>query len=159
MVLNEPATDASPAADVEVGDVLAGTTRTTGLAQWTRFAAVNDEFVDIHMDDEAGRRAGLPGAIGMGLLQVAYLHNTIRDWLGGRGRILLFSCRFTSPNLKGQTVSTGGRVLAVVQRNGRTEADLEVWTVDENGTTLVPGTCTVALEPVGGSPGPGIDQQ
>jgi len=40
------------------------------------------------MDDEAGRAAGHPTAIGMGNLQWAYLHNLLRGWLGGRGRIV-----------------------------------------------------------------------
>ena len=35
--------------------------RATGLHNWNRYAAVNSEFVDIHMDDEAGQAAGYPG--------------------------------------------------------------------------------------------------
>ena len=30
----------------------------TGLHHFNRYAAVNEEFVPIHMDDEAGREAG-----------------------------------------------------------------------------------------------------
>ena len=36
--------------------------RRTDFANWNRYAAVNEEFVAIHMDDEAGRAAGLPSA-------------------------------------------------------------------------------------------------
>jgi acyl dehydratase len=133
-------------ATVKEGDELPSFTRTTGLAAWNRFAAVNDEFVAIHMDDEAGKAAGLGGAIGMGLLQVAYLHNMVRDWVGDRGRIASFSCRFGSPNLKGQVVSARGKVTSVSGTNGRVEVGLEVWTEDEAGQRLAPGTCNVVLE-------------
>jgi acyl dehydratase len=132
---------------VREGDELPPFTRRAGFAEWNRFAAVNDEFVPIHMDDEAGRKAGLPSAIGMGLLQVAYLHNMIRDWLSGSGKILSFSCRFGAPSLKGDTVSAHGKVRAVTERDGRLEAELEIWTQNEAGERLAPGTCRVALDP------------
>ena len=71
-------------APVTVGEELPVFTRTTGFPVWNRFAAVNDEFVPIHMDDTAGQAAGMPGAFGMGNLQLAYLHNLVREWLGER---------------------------------------------------------------------------
>ena len=60
--------------------------RTTGLGSWNRYAAVNDEFIDIHMDRDAAKAAGLPDVIGMGNLRIAYLHNLLHDWLGRRRR-------------------------------------------------------------------------
>ena len=45
--------------------------RTPGFHHWNRYAAVNSEFVDHHMDDEAGRASGYPGAFGMGNLAFA----------------------------------------------------------------------------------------
>lgn len=130
---------------VTEGEELPRFVRTTGFAEWNRFAAVNCEFVPIHMDDEAGRAAGLPGAIGMGTLQIAYLHNMVRDWLAERGAITKFSCRFGAMNQKGQTVSACGKVVAVRPEPGGTQADLEIWTEDESGNKLAPGTCTVLL--------------
>ena len=49
--------------------------RTTGLANWNRFAAVNDEFIDIHLDDDSAKAVGMPGVFGMGNLRIAYLHS------------------------------------------------------------------------------------
>jgi hypothetical protein len=45
------------AAAAKVGDELPPFVRTTGFDNWNRYAAVNDEFVPIHMDDDAGRAA------------------------------------------------------------------------------------------------------
>lgn len=120
--------------------------RTTDLAVWNRYAAVNDEYVPIHMDDEAGRAAGLPGAIGMGNLQWAYLHNVVRQWIGDQGRIVKLACQFRNPNLRGQTVSAHGRVTKVERGPDGVDVDLEVWTQDQDGRKLAPGSCTVRLD-------------
>jgi acyl dehydratase len=118
--------------------------RNTGPANWNRFAAVNDEFVAIHMDDEAGRKAGATGAFGMGNLQWAYMHNMLRDWAGESGRIAAVSCQFRGLNLKDQIVSARGRVAGVRRDGEQLLVDLEVWTEVQDGTTLAKGTATVA---------------
>ena len=131
--------------DVQVGDELPVFQRATGFHNWNRYAAVNDEFVPIHMDDEAGRAAGYPTAFGMGNLQWSYLHNMLRSWAGDDGRILRLSCQFRAPNTKGQTVTAHGIVKAIRQDQGQRMVDLEVWTEDQHGAKMAPGTATVAL--------------
>lgn len=131
---------------IKVGDELPVFQRRTGLAEWNRYAAVNDEFVPIHMDDDAGRAAGFQGALGMGNLQIAYLHNLVRDWLGDRGRILTLSCRFNAPNLKDTIIRAGGHVTAVTPTENGVEIALDVWTADAAGNRLAPGACTVLID-------------
>ena len=128
-----------------VGDEIPTLTRETGLANWNRYAAVNDEFVPIHMDDEAGQAAGYPTAFGMGNLQWAYLHNVLRGWIGDDGRILRAACQFRAPNVKGQTVTAHGRIEAIREEGDRQLVDLSVWTVTGDGQQLAPGTATVSL--------------
>ena len=130
----------------QVGDELSPFARTTGFANWNRYAAVNDEFVPIHMDDEAGREAGYPTAFGMGNLQWAYLHNLVRDWLGDDGAILSLKCQFRAANTKGMTVTARGVVSAVRAEDGQRLADLEIWTEDDKGNKLAPGSATVRLD-------------
>jgi acyl dehydratase len=129
--------------DIKIGDVLPRFERETGFETWNRYAAVNDEFVSIHMDDAAGRAAGYPGAFGMGNLQWAYLHNLLRDWLAGHGTITRVACQFRSPNLQGQTVSACGVVDGVSESRDGTTVSLRVWTEDQTGTVLAPGTAEV----------------
>lgn len=127
--------------NVNVGDEIPTFTRATGFANWNRYAAVNDEFVPIHMDDEAGAAAGNGGAFGMGNLQWAYLHNMLRSWIGENGEILSIEVQFRSPNVKGQTVTAKGVVTAV-------EGDvisLDVWTEQQEGVKLAPGSAKVRL--------------
>ena len=138
-------------ATVTVGTEVPEYVRTTDLANWNRYAAVNDEFVPIHMDDEAGRAAGFPSAFGMGNLLWAYLHNMLRDWIeaefAGDGRIVSFDLSFRSPNLRGQTVAARGTVTAVREEAGQTLVDLDVAVVDRDTptTVLAPGKATISL--------------
>jgi acyl dehydratase len=133
----------------DVGEEIPALIRRTGFENWNRYAAANDEFVPIHMDDEAGQAAGYATAFGMGNLQWSYLHNVVREWMGEEGQILRLSCQFRGPNLKGQTVTGRGRVTAVRPGTDRTEVDLEVWTENQDGQPLAPGAATVSL-PSGG---------
>jgi acyl dehydratase len=138
-------------ATVTIGTEVPEYVRTTDLANWNRYAAVNDEFVPIHMDDEAGRAAGFPSAFGMGNLLWAYLHNMLRDWIetefAGDGRIVSVDLSFRSPNLRGQTVAARGTVTAVREEGGATIVDLDVAVVDRDApaTVLAPGKATIAV--------------
>jgi acyl dehydratase len=132
--------------NLAVGEELPVFTRQTGFANWNRYAAVNDEFVPIHMDDEAGKVAGNPGAFGMGNLQWSYLTAMLRDWMGGDGRIVSLACQFRSPNLKGQVVTARGKITGVREQGDETLVDLEVSTVANGDTVLAPGTATVAFK-------------
>jgi acyl dehydratase len=136
---------------VTVGTEVPEYVRTTDFANWNRYAAVNDEFVPIHMDDEAGRAAGFPSAFGMGNLLWSYLHNMLREWIdasfGGEARIVRVECSFRSPNLRGQTVAARGTVTSVREAGAATLVDLDVAVVDRDApdTVLAPGTATVRI--------------
>jgi len=130
---------------VEIGDEIGPYTRKTGFANWNRYAAVNDEFVPIHMDDEAGRAAGYPTAFGMGNLQWSYLHNALRAWMGDAGRLVSLSCQFRGPNTKGMTVTARGVVTGVEDVHGVITVAAEVWTEAEDGSKLAPGKAVVQL--------------
>jgi acyl dehydratase len=132
--------------DVTVGQELPPFAREAGFAAWNRYAAVNDEFIPIHMDDDAGRAAGYSGAFGMGNLQWAYLHCLLREWIGGTdGRIVRVQCQFRAASEKGHTVTAKGVVTGVREEGGERVVDLDVWTEIEDGTKLAPGTATVAF--------------
>ena len=104
-------TAATPDFDtLQIGAELPGFERTTGFAHWNRYAAVNDEFIDVHMDREAARAAGQRDVFGMGNLRIAYLHALLHDWLGGRGDVAEFALQFRALNLLGDTLRAWARV-------------------------------------------------
>jgi acyl dehydratase len=126
-----------------VGDALPPFVRTTGLANWNRYAAVNDEFIDIHMDPEAARAVGMPDVFGMGNLRIAYLHNALRDWAGDEGDIAEFSCEFRGLNLRGDTLTCCGAVTGVRQDGDVTLVDLDIGVQNQTGTETTPGRATL----------------
>jgi acyl dehydratase len=119
--------------------------RAADLHAFNRYAAVNDEFVDIHMDDEAGRAAGYPSAFGMGNLTFAWMHCLLRDWLGDAGRIVRIECQFRGPALRGDTVTCRAKVTRTYDEGGHLRADLDVWSENQRGETTTPATATVEL--------------
>lgn len=132
-------------ADVTVGESIGHFQRETGLANWNRFAAVNNEFVAIHMDDDAGRAAGMSGAFGMGNLQVSYFHALIRDWLDGAGRIKRVSVQFRKPNTKGPLL-VSGQVTSVDSTAGEQTVELSLSARGPEEQVVAQGTATVIVD-------------
>jgi acyl dehydratase len=128
---------------LKVGQPIPEMVRATGLDNWNRYAAVNDEFVPIHMDDAAGQAAGYPSAFGMGNLQWSYLHNVVRQWAGENATILAVSCTFRGANTQGQTVTAGGVITSVTRQGDHTVVELDIWTRNQDGGALAPGTASV----------------
>ncbi len=131
---------------VHVGDPLPRWSRKTSLMEWNRYAAVNDEFVPIHMDDEAGRRAGNEqGAFGMGNLRYAYIVNALHAWIGDEGIVREVGCQYRSINQKGDVLSVVGTVTDKRIEGGEKRVHLDIDVVTEDGSTTCPGHAIVAL--------------
>ncbi len=132
--------------DLSVGTELTPFVRETRMENWNRFAAVMDEFVPHHMDDDDGRKSGMPGAFGMGNLQSSYMHNLLRDWMGDKGRIRNFTIQWHQVNLKNTVVTARGSITAVEDTADGKVVSLEMWTEDNNDRKLASGTAKVVLK-------------
>ena len=130
-----------PAVGVEVPPFV----RRTDLANWNRFAAVNDEFIDIHMDGDAARAVGMPDAFGMGNLRISYLHNMLHGWLGGAGDIAEFRCEFRGLNLRGDTWTCTGTVTGCTDSGAPQLVSLDIGVRNQDGVETTPGTATIVL--------------
>jgi acyl dehydratase len=130
---------------IEVGDTVPSLVRTTDLAHWNRYAAINDEFIPIHMDDAAAAAVGQKAAFGMGNLRIAYLHNALAAWLGGAGGIVAFACQFRGLNFKGDTLTASATVTGKEVRDGARLVHLALSVVNQDGVDTTPGTATVQL--------------
>ena len=134
------------AMDITVGQELTPFAREAGFPAWNRYAAVNDEFIPIHMDDTAGKEAGYSGAFGMGNLQWAYLHVLLREFLAGSGgRIVKLHCQFRGASEQHHTVTAKGVVTAVREEGGERLVDLDVWTENAAGERTTPGKAVVVF--------------
>ncbi|MGE0880456.1 MAG: MaoC family dehydratase [Acidimicrobiia bacterium] len=119
--------------------------RVTGFDNWNRYAAVNSEFVPIHMDDTAGQAAGYSGAIGMGNLVIAWFHAMFRAWHGGEGKLVNFNGQFRSPQLKGDTVTISAVVSSVSEHDGKTRVEFELDAQNQRGEKMMPGKAIIDL--------------
>ena len=132
--------------DVSLGDELPGWDRTTDFMHWNRFAAVNDEFMPFHMDDDEGRKAGNPGgAFGMGNLRFAYMLNALQDWIGDEAEVREISCRYRAMNQKGDLLTVRGKVLEKYLADGEARIRVEVDVMNQQGESTCPGLALVVL--------------
>jgi len=132
--------------DVKVGDEMPGWSRTTDFMSWNRYAAVNDEFVYIHMDDEAGRAAlNEQGAFGMGNLRYTYMLDALRDWIGDEAEIRECGVQFRAINQKNDTLTVSGKITDVKVEDGENRVYLDMNVVNQNGDGTCPGHAVVVL--------------
>ena len=132
--------------DIAVGDAIPTWSRRTSFMEWNRYAAVNDEFVPFHMDDEAGKRAGnAQGAFGMGNLRYAYIVNALRDWIGDDGEIREVGCQYRAINQKDDTLTVVGKVTAKSTESGENTVRLDIDVVNQDGEATCPGHAIVVL--------------
>lgn len=131
---------------VEVGMHMPEWSRKTSFAEWNRYAAVNEEFVPFHMDDEAGRRAGNEqGAFGMGNLRYAYIVNALHDWLGEEGRIKEVGCQYRAINQKDDVLKVVGEVTDVSTEEDRKVIRLDINVLNSAGEPTCPGHAVVEI--------------
>ena len=132
--------------DVRVGDELPQWSRKTDFMNWNRYAAVNDEFVPMHMDDEAGRAAqNERGAFGMGNLRYAYIVNALRDWIGDEAEIREVGCQYRAINQKDDVLTVTGKVTDKKTEEGENRVYLETNVVNQMGEATCPGHAIVVL--------------
>lgn len=132
--------------DVNVGDDMPAWSRQTDFMHWNRYAAVNDEFVPFHMDDEAGRRAGnKEGAFGMGNLRYAYLVNALRDWIGDEAEIREIGCQYRAINQKNDTLTVVAKVVEKETVDGEHRVKLTANVTNQAGEATCPGHAVVVL--------------
>ena len=131
--------------DVEVGQEIPAFTRETDFMNWNRYAAVNEEFVYIHMDDEAGKAAGQGAAFGMGNLRWAYVLNALRAWIGDEAEVRELSLQFRAVNHKHDVLRTSGVVTEKKQENGENLVVLEVNVLNQKDEKTAPGVAVVVL--------------
>lgn len=132
--------------DIDVGDEIPTWERQTDFMNWNRYAAVNDEFVFIHMDDEAGRKAqNEQGAFGMGNLRFAYLLNMLRDWAGDEVQIRELGVQYRAINQKNDVLTCSGTITEKNVEDGENLVRLDINVVNQEGQATCPGHAIVVL--------------
>jgi acyl dehydratase len=131
--------------DVNIGDQVPAFERETDFMNWNRYAAVNDEFVYLHMDDEVGAAAGQGAAFGMGNLRWSYVMNALRAWIGDEAKVRERSMQFRAINHKHDVLTTTAKVTNKKVENGEALVYLDIDVKNQDGGATAPGTAIVVL--------------
>ena len=131
---------------IQIGDQLPAWSRKTDFMNWNRYAAVNDEFVYIHMDDEVGKAAlNEQGAFGMGNLRYTYMLNALRDWAGDEAIIKECGLQFRAINQKNDILTVTGKITDKQSQDGELLIFLEMNVINQAGESTTPGHAIVAI--------------
>jgi acyl dehydratase len=130
---------------IAVGETVPPLVRKTDLAHWNRYAAVNDEFIPIHMDPAAAQAVGQPDVFGMGNLRLAYLHALLDDWLGDAGDISELSVQFRGFNFKHDELAARATVTGREEAGGFRLVHLDLAVDNQRAENTTPGKATVVL--------------
>jgi acyl dehydratase len=133
------------AEDVTVGEEIPAFSRQTDFMNWNRYAAVNDEFVYVHMDDEAGQAAGQGAAFGMGNLRWTFVLNSLRAWAGDEAEIRELGMQFRAINHKNDVLRTYGKVVEKKEEDGEHLVVLEINVLNQRDEKTAPGRAVVVL--------------
>ena len=132
--------------NVEIGQQLPVFSRKTDLMHWNRWAAIYDEFLYYHMDDERAIENGQPSSIGQGRIRVSYAHTLLRNWIGDEGLILKLDVQMRGINFKNDEIECLGRVTSKSKDNsGSWLIQIEIDIKNQEGRTISPGKATVLL--------------
>ena len=131
--------------DVEVGQEVPPVERETDFMNWNRYAAVNDEFVYLHMDDAVAKAAGQGEAFGMGNLRWAYVMNALQGWIGDEAEVRDLSMQFRAINQKHDHLTTQAVVTEKKVEDGEHRVYLDVNVVNQDGVQGAPGKAIVVL--------------
>ena len=131
--------------DIEVGQEVPAFERETDFMNWNRYAAVNDEFVYLHMDDAVAKAAGQGEAFGMGNLRWAYVMNALQDWVGDESEVRELSMQFRAINQKHEVLTTQAVVTDKQVEDGEHRVLLDVNVVNQDGVAGAPGKAVVVV--------------
>lgn len=113
------------------------------LEDGVRWAAATGDFSPFHYDAEAARARGFDGPVAHGPWKAAKLRSLLPQWLGPV-KVARFSARYLAPNLAGDQLTFGGRIVDVhPTADHATAAECELWVVGADGRTSVAADCTV----------------
>lgn len=113
--------------------------------QINAYADVSGDHNPIHIDPATARSVGLEGTIAHGMLSMAFLGQSLTDWLstqtGRDGWVKRLRVRFQAMVRPGDTLTCGGALGAAEQGQQR----VELWINNQRGERVTTGDADVAF--------------
>ncbi|MFP2928467.1 MaoC family dehydratase [Pyxidicoccus sp. 3LG] len=105
------------------------------------YAGASGDFNPIHIDPEAGSKAGLGGNILQGLCTLGWVAEAIAVYVGDPGRVRRVKARFSKPVRPEDSITFQGRVTAV--QDGRLTAEISA--TNQRGEDVLKGAVAEAF--------------
>jgi acyl dehydratase len=113
--------------------------------QIVQYAGASGDYNPLHSDEPfATKVAGYPGVFAHGMLTMGMTARIITDWVGD-GQLLRYGVRFVKQVWPGDTLTATASVTSVGDTDGRTVAEFEVTTRNQNGEVVLAGTASAVV--------------
>jgi 3-methylfumaryl-CoA hydratase len=133
---------------VSVGEALPERQHTPDNVQLFLYNAVLFNAHRIHFDAPYAKEVeGYPGLVIAGPMLGDWLNQCVEEWLGDDGRLVSIDYSNRQASYIGETLTSGGKVLAFDAASG--EIELELFVRNEAGDVITPGTAVAVLNTAG----------
>ena len=136
------------ASEIKVGDeheevVVENLSRT----QLGMYAGTSGDYNPLHTDDKFTTEvAGYPSVFAHGMLSMGLTGRMLTNYVGD-GRLTNYGVRFTSQVWPGDSLTAKATVKEIREENGEKLVDLDLVTVNQDGTAVVTGHATARIDP------------
>jgi len=136
------------AANLSVGDthsevLVEDLTRT----QLVQYAGASGDYNPVHTDEKFVREiAGYPTVFAHGMLTMGMTGALVTNYVGD-GTLTKYGVRFVNQVWPGDTLTGTAEVTAIHTDDGKHLVDLELTTVNQDGTPVLTGTATARVNP------------
>ena len=119
--------------EIAVGAEIPSKTGCLTTRQVVKWAAVTDDFFEIHYDKDFAQSQGLEGVIVHGTLGAAFLTQTITDWIGAVALVKKIGFRYRGIIYPKRNITARGRVVEkYIDVNDRC-LKCELWLENDRG--------------------------
>jgi acyl dehydratase len=136
------------AAELAVGDVHSEVVvEDLKRTQIVQYAGASGDYNPLHTDEIFTTQvAGYPSVFAHGMLTMGMTGRMLTNYVGD-GRLTKFGVRFTAQVWPGDDLTATATVAAIREEAGVPLVDLDVTTVNQDGTVVLSGQATARIDP------------
>ncbi|MBU2509948.1 hypothetical protein KJ966_01360 [bacterium] len=130
---------------IKEGDNLPELKKKPGVTQLVKYAAGSGDFNPLHHDYQFPQSKAIGSIIVHGRFKYATIGECVSNWLGHSGRIRKISCQYRGMDFPDKEMTCKGTITRRWEENGEKLAELSVWTENDKGKIMTPGTVIVVF--------------
>lgn len=108
------------------------------------FAGASGDHNPIHIDSDFAKSAGMPDVFAHGMLSMAYLGRMLTNWQP-QAKLKRFSNKFAAITQLQDVVTCSGKVVELIEQEGRTLARCEIQAAKASGEQTLVGEALVEV--------------